>query len=63
MNKCLVPHCNTLSKTRGLCQTHYTMLSKLVSAGRITYEQAQKNGKCLSDKVRGGKTYNWFLSK
>lgn len=44
---CLAPECFRVKRVRGLCDSCYTQLHKLVKSGAISWEQAETEGKCL----------------
>jgi hypothetical protein len=52
-DKCLVPHCQNVQRTRGLCATHYVhVCSKIVARGLKTWEQLEEEGKVLTSRTR-----------
>jgi len=58
---CLVPGCNNPAKTRGLCATHYMYAHRLVSRGKTTWADLEKEGKCLGSHASPNPTKDWFL--
>src|SRR5690348_15664757 len=44
--KCLYPGCAYYSCSRGLCASHYQAARRYVNAGKATWEQLEKAGKC-----------------
>lgn len=63
--KCLNPKCERMEAVRGLCGSCYTTAAKLVKAKEITWEELEKNGRCLPRKKHfsGETPTNWLLSK
>ena len=60
-NLCLVPGCNEPAKTRGLCATHYMYAHRLVTRGKTTWAELEKEGKCLPPHSAPNDTKDWFL--
>ena len=60
--KCLVPGCNNEAKTRGLCSTHYMYAHRLVTRGKTTWAELEKQGKCLGSHATPSPTKDWFLN-
>ena len=60
--KCLVPGCNNDAKTRGLCSTHYMYAHRLVTRGKTTWAELEKQGKCLGSHASPNPTKDWFLN-
>jgi hypothetical protein len=63
-NMCLMPTCNTHHRCRGLCHTHYSIASRLVSDGRTTWEELIKTGRAVSKlQMRRDGSTRWFLGE
>ena len=60
-NICLVPGCEEQAKTRGLCATHYMYAHRLVTRGKTTWAELEKEGKWLSPHSSPNDTKDWFL--
>tara|TARA_S200002703_G_scaffold74486_1_gene64262 strand:+ start:4803 stop:4991 length:189 start_codon:yes stop_codon:yes gene_type:complete len=60
-NNCLVPKCNQIERTRGLCNNHYTYASRLVKKRLTTWLALEKKGKCNYRK-RKYELQSWFLN-
>ena len=65
--RCLFPDCEREANVRGLCLNHYDRASRLVRAGKTTWDLLISLGKCLPDKYGRGKRHgnvgDWFLDK
>lgn len=59
---CLVPSCNNEAKTRGLCSTHYMYAHRLVTRGKTTWKELERQGKCLGSHATPSPTKDWFLN-
>ena len=52
-DQCLVPKCEGLRHTRGLCPSHYHMARYYVAKGAVTWEELEKQGKIAPPRRRG----------
>ena len=63
---CLVPDCLIQIHSRGLCESHYNQVSRLVRLKKTTWEQLVKQGKVLNvsgtNKEDLKKSEDYFLS-
>lgn len=62
--KCLFPTCKNEPSARGLCKNHYTVATRLVKAGQVSWEQLEKGKRAgtMTDRAtRRGKAQRWFL--
>lgn len=62
---CIYPGCQEKIRCRGLCYRHYRIASRLVKAGRVTWEALEAEGKSVAprDVPRGrpfGEDSGWF---
>ena len=57
-NHCIFPGCKKPRHSRGLCLSHYGMLARLIREHKMTWEEAEKNGKCLP-KVKSTAFRDW----
>ena len=54
MKKCLLPNCEKIGASRGLCRSHYTVLNYKVIHGNTNWELLEKAGLA---SVKSNKTF------
>ncbi len=62
--KCIYPGCERERVSRGLCNSHYNLATKLVKKGETSWEKMEAAGKCLklTGPPRQKRTRSaWFL--